>query len=289
MNISNEMVLAAKGGDARGLALVAEAFNCIAGVVWNRNVGLQIAVSLEDFQQELAMYWWRRLPEFSRERASASTWAFMLAETVRSDLLRKHSAIKRREPGRRVLDDARPFDVARREVEAPEIVQTDELNDQESELMHLFARGCDQATAGVVMGYSRTKAASGNSSRKHAETSNPKPPSTQRTHKERSMSESKHISIEALANRLEDTGEPRTEDVTNAVDALRAMGRKIDEQAAELTRLRAVEKAASELPITLAIELRAKGMPYSAKLVEAVRDAIDAARNPANAKDAHAG
>lgn len=60
--------------------------------------------------------------------------------------------------------------------------------------------------------------------------------------------------------------------------------------AAELTRLRAVEKAASELPITLAIELRAKGMPYSAKLVEAVRDAIDAARNPANAKgDAHAG
>ncbi len=60
------------------------------------------------------------------------------------------------------------------------------------------------------------------------------------------MSESENISIEALADRLEDAGEPYGEDITSAVDALRAMGKKIDEQAAEIARLRAEVQVAKD-------------------------------------------
>lgn len=95
------------------------------------------------------------MPAFDPAKAGASTWAWVLAMTARKTTIKHYRYAIRREPERRGLDDARPIGHRYRRADRVEVVLLEGLNAQETELMHLFARGFDQSGAARVMGCSR--------------------------------------------------------------------------------------------------------------------------------------
>lgn len=158
--ISNEMVIAAQKGDEDAVRAVARCFSDIARVKWHASRALQIARSLEDFQQEVAVYWWRYLRGFNPARAKATTWSFMIVLTVLRRVLQFDNCQNRKPRGQR-----RPmFEVAgvrmKKTHDEVDLVKVRaapglRLSEREVEILTMFARGKTMAQIARSLGLSR--------------------------------------------------------------------------------------------------------------------------------------
>lgn len=161
MKITNDMVLAAQKGDGSALENVARCFADIASVKWNSSRLLQGLVSLEDFQQDVAVRWWKTYRGFNPARAKATTWAFMIVNSVLKRTLQFHRCVSRKPAGeRRPMFEALEPIIRKRREEEPIKVRARpglKLTEMEVEILTMFARGRTQSHVARATGLTRAR------------------------------------------------------------------------------------------------------------------------------------
>lgn len=161
MKINNDMVLAAQKGDARAIENVAKCFADIAAVKWHQCRALRIVVSLEDFQQDVAIRWWQAYRSFDPSRARATTWSFMIVNTALKRTLTFHGCSMRKPRGvrRPMFESLEPIVKKRREDEPIKVRALPglKLTEMEVDILTMFARGRTQSHVARATGLTRAR------------------------------------------------------------------------------------------------------------------------------------